>query len=105
MRTPGLGLSRFSSTSGVLPMASTMSAYLPPHGRSVRRGSTIASESVARGFPPPGHGGQDDDRVPRLDGRVESLEHTHVLVVQIDVDVTVQAALLREQLALRSRVL
>src|SRR5436190_11676321 len=49
MRTPGLGESRLSSTSGVLPMASTMSPYLPPHGLLSRPGSSIASESVATG--------------------------------------------------------
>src|SRR3954468_5725238 len=47
MRTPGCGERRFSSTSGVLPIASTMSPYLPPHGLLSRRGSSIASESVA----------------------------------------------------------
>src|SRR4051794_25234803 len=46
MRTPGFGLNRFSSTSGVWPIAWTMSPYLPPHGRLSRRGSIIASESV-----------------------------------------------------------
>src|ERR687890_594704 len=49
MRTPGLGESRFSSTSGVLPIAWTMSPYLPPHGRFSRPGGSIASESVAAG--------------------------------------------------------
>src|SRR4051812_4033001 len=47
MRTPGLGERRLSSTSGVLPIASTMSPYLPPHGRFWRPGSIITSESVA----------------------------------------------------------
>src|SRR5215210_6904806 len=46
MRTPALGLRRLSSTSGVFPIAWTMSPYLPPHGRLSRRGSSIASESV-----------------------------------------------------------
>ena len=49
MRTPGLGDSRLSSTSGVLPIAATMSAYLPPHGRFSSSGSSIASESVVAG--------------------------------------------------------
>src|SRR5919198_487598 len=49
MRTPGLGESRLSSTSGVWPMASTMSPYLPPQGLLPRSGSSIASESVASG--------------------------------------------------------
>src|SRR5689334_15155379 len=46
MRTPGFGDRRFSSTRGVLPMAWTMSPYLPPQGRLARCGSSIASESV-----------------------------------------------------------
>src|ERR671923_371030 len=45
MRTPGFGLSRLSSTSGVLPIAWMMSPYLPPHGRLSSRGSST-SESV-----------------------------------------------------------
>src|SRR5215208_2734330 len=47
IRTPGRGESRLSSTSGVLPIASTMSPYLPPQGLLSRRGSSIASKSVA----------------------------------------------------------
>src|SRR5919106_2440711 len=47
MRTPALGLRRRSSTSGVLPIAWTMSPYLPPHGLLSRRGSST-SESVVR---------------------------------------------------------
>ncbi len=46
MRTLGLGEIRLSSTSGVLPMAWTMSPYLPPQGRVSRSGAPIASESV-----------------------------------------------------------
>src|SRR3954447_12666107 len=46
MRTPGFGDRRFSSTRGVLPIAWTMSPYLPPQGRLPRCGSSIASESV-----------------------------------------------------------
>src|SRR5689334_3183831 len=46
MRTPGFGDRRFNSTRGVLPMAWTMSPYLPPQGRLPRCGSSIASESV-----------------------------------------------------------
>src|SRR5215204_1051535 len=45
MRTPGFGLSRRSSTSGVLPIAWTMSPYFPPQGLLSRRGSST-SESV-----------------------------------------------------------
>src|SRR5215213_11600925 len=45
MRTSGLGLSERNRTSGVLPIAWTMSPYFPPHGRLSSRGSK-ASESV-----------------------------------------------------------
>src|SRR5918999_790633 len=47
MRTPGLGLRRRNSTSGVLPIAWTMSPYLPPQGRVLSPGSST-SESVVR---------------------------------------------------------
>src|SRR5919106_4643543 len=47
MRTPGLGLKRRNSTSGVLPIAWTMSPYLPPQGRVSSPGSNT-SESVVR---------------------------------------------------------
>src|SRR3954447_2108175 len=53
MRTPGLGENRLSSTSGVWPIAWTMSPYLPPHGRLSRRGSIIASKSVVPRLDPP----------------------------------------------------
>src|SRR3954451_961822 len=45
MWTSGLGLSERSRTSGVLPIAWTMSPYFPPHGRLSSRGSK-ASERV-----------------------------------------------------------
>src|SRR5918999_1647880 len=47
MRTPGFGLRRRNSTSGVLPIAWTMSPYLSPQGRVSRPGSNT-SESVVR---------------------------------------------------------
>src|ERR687896_239762 len=47
MRTPGFGLRRRNSTSGVLPIAWTMSPYLPPQGRVSSPGSNT-SESVVR---------------------------------------------------------
>src|SRR3954462_14155208 len=53
MRTPGLGENRLSSTSGVWPIAWTMSPYLPPHGRLSRRGSIIASKSGVPRLDPP----------------------------------------------------
>src|SRR4051795_4644394 len=46
MRTPGLGLSRLSSTSGVLPIAWTRSPYRPPHGRFSRGGSGTTQRIV-----------------------------------------------------------
>src|SRR5215210_4325833 len=58
MRTPGLGLSRRSSTSGVFPIAWTMSPYLPPQGLLSRPGSST-SESVVPGHP----GSPDDERI------------------------------------------
>src|SRR3954470_17332372 len=48
MRTPGLGLSRRNSTSGVLPIAWTMSPYLPPQGLLSRRGSSTSESVVPR---------------------------------------------------------
>src|SRR5688572_3278465 len=45
MRTPGLGDSRFSSTSGVLPIAATRSSYRPPQGL-FRRSAGVTSRSV-----------------------------------------------------------
>ena len=44
MRTPGLGEKRGSSTSGVLPIDSTMSPKRPPQGRlsSSSRGISIS---------------------------------------------------------------
>src|SRR5829696_3700333 len=101
MRTPGLGLRRRSSTSGVFPIAWTMSAYLPPQGRLSRRSSTSESvvpaggqkrRSAAR------HGRQDHDRVGLGHARVEAFEHANVLVVQVDVHVAVELTVLGEQL-------
>src|SRR5262245_24531884 len=48
MRTPGFGLSRRSSTSGVFPMAWTMSPYLPPQGL-LSSWDSSTSESVVPG--------------------------------------------------------
>src|SRR5437016_5143999 len=50
-RTPGLGLSRRSSTSGVLPIAWTRSAYRPPQGRFSNGGSGT-SPRIVPGLPP-----------------------------------------------------
>src|ERR671931_149 len=94
MRTPGFGDKRLSSTSGVCPIAWTMSPYLPPHGRLSRRGSIIASKSVvpdqARPLRPAGHRGEDHERVLGPQCRLEPAQHAHVLVVHVDVDVAVE---------------
>src|SRR5205807_2655112 len=104
MRTPGLGAKRRSSTSGVCPIASRMSAYLPPHGPLSSRGSIIASKSVVVGYGgltgPARHRGQDDQRIGVADRGLQSFQHPYVLVIQIDVHVAVQLAVLGEELAL-----
>src|SRR3954447_14064295 len=67
MRTPAFGVSRFSSTSGVLP---TSSRRLPA---TVRLGAT-------------GHRGEEDHCRPGRDRRVETVERAYVLAFDIDVD-------------------
>src|SRR3954462_839959 len=66
MRTPGFGVNRFSSTSGVLP---TSSRRLPA---TVRLGAT-------------GHRREEDDGGPGGYRRVETVECAHVLALDIDV--------------------
>src|SRR3954447_5039418 len=66
MRTPGFGVSRFSSTSGVLP---TSSRRLPA---TVRLGAT-------------GHRREEDDGGPGCDRCVEPTERAHVLALDVDV--------------------
>src|SRR3954466_14675367 len=66
MRTPGFGVSRFSSTSGVLP---TSSRRLPA---TVRLGAT-------------GHRREEDDGGSRGDRRIEAVERAHVLALDVDV--------------------
>ena len=61
MRTPGLGESRFSSTSGVCPIARTMSEYLPPHGRFSSEGPSVTSKRIAVE-----HGPSDIGREPAI---------------------------------------
>src|SRR5829696_1443456 len=130
MRTPGFGDSRLSSTSGVWPIAWTMSAYLPPQGRFSSSGPSIASERIATGreqptYPPrarrkgrahrergaarcplasrrsaPGHRRQDHERVALVDRRLEPLEDPHVLVVHVHVHVPVERPVLAEELVL-----
>src|SRR4051812_34775491 len=86
IRTSGSGDMRAISTSGVFPIASTMSVYprpcptCPPTW-AVR---VITSASAAR------HCRQDDQRVARVDGRRALLQVADVLVVQVDVDEPVQ---------------
>src|SRR6202012_1181393 len=62
----------------------------------------IASESI--GGPPllaaSGHGGEDHQRVAHADGRVEAVEHPHVLVVEVHVDVAIEVAVRAEELRL-----
>src|SRR5690349_14216359 len=58
MRTPGLGERRLSSISGVLPIASTMSEYRPPHGLLCSGGTLIATESRGKANPAGHHRGQ-----------------------------------------------
>src|ERR1700730_7087549 len=59
-RTPGFGLRRFSSTSGVWPIAWMMSPYRPPQGLFSRRLATIASRSLARQYRPLGEPASND---------------------------------------------
>src|SRR5579875_840277 len=47
IRTPGLGLRRLSSISGVWPIDWMMSPYRPPQGLFWRRSRAIASRSIA----------------------------------------------------------
>ena len=61
-----------------------------------------AAADCGRLAPAAGHRRQDHQRVALADGRVEPVEHAHVLVVEVDVDVAVELALGGEQLALRS---
>src|SRR3954469_5108368 len=107
MRTPGFGDRRFNSTSGVLPIAWTMSPYFPPHGRLSRRGSIIASESVVRRvrLPAACHRRQDHEGVALTDRCIQALQDPNVLVVQIDVHVAVELPVLAEELALGIGVL
>src|SRR4051812_8377245 len=48
-RTPGLGLSRLSSTSGALPIAWTGTPYRPPPGRLWRGGTGTSKRIVKAG--------------------------------------------------------
>src|SRR5690242_9305588 len=66
-RTDGLGASRRSSTSGVLPT------------RSSRLGTTIELGTAA------GHRREQDHRRPDRDGRLEPVERAHILAFDIDV--------------------
>src|SRR5207244_4083797 len=50
------------------------------------------------------HGGQDHHGVRVRGARLQAVEHTDVLVVEVDVDVTVELALWREELVLRRRI-
>src|ERR1700742_4725736 len=52
-----------------------------------------------------GHRRQDDQRVAVADRRVQAVQHPHVLIVEVHVDVPVQAAVGGEQLGLGLRVI
>src|SRR5258708_36379893 len=81
MRTPALELKLGNSTSGVLPMARSIVV-------SERTAVSAIVETLAAS-----HRGQDRDHVVFGHGRLEPVQVTHVLVVQIDVDeVTLRAA-------------
>src|SRR5215471_13468084 len=109
MRTSGLGESRGSSTSGVLPIDSTMLPKRPPQGR-LRSSDMAASLSryfkkYSPGHQPPvkiaksgeggsaaGHGREDDNGVALAHRCAETVQHPHVLIVEVDVDVAVEVA-------------
>ena len=65
-------------------------------------------EEVPRARPPAlaatGHGREDDDGVAVVDRRLQAVEDADVLVVQVDVHVAVEIAVLGEELALGVRV-
>src|SRR4051794_10746802 len=77
-------------------------SYAKSTGESPLSGILAPPAVLARAA---GHRRQDHERVAVLDGRFEPVEHAHVLVVQVDVHVAVQLAVLAEQLALGLRVL
>src|SRR3954471_14225451 len=77
MRTPGLGLSRLSSTRGVLPIAWTRSPYRPPHGRFSRGGSGT-TQRIVPGLPSKATRAPDFSlRLDRLLERRGGLEARH----------------------------
>src|SRR6266516_5312619 len=67
MRTDALGVSRLSSTRGVLPTSER------------RLSATTALDTAA------GHGGEQDHRRATLDRGVEALQHAHVLALDVHV--------------------
>ena len=73
-------------------------------GRPAGAAERAAARSRSAGSAPAGHRRQDLQRVALADGGVEPVEHPHVLVVEVDVDVAVQRAVGGEQLALGRRV-
>src|SRR6266566_6296030 len=68
MRTDAFGVSRLSSTRGVLPTSER------------RLSATTALDTAA------GHGGEQDHGRAPLDGGVEPVQHAHVLTLDVDVD-------------------
>src|SRR5262245_54651213 len=87
-RTPGFGLKRCNSTSGVWPIASTMLAnliwsrtYKFPLSRARERGLGGEGPSSAAS-----DGRQDRHRVARFERRLQPSEVADVLVVDVHVD-------------------
>src|SRR4249919_1464464 len=56
------------------------------------------ARSPSKAFSTAGHCGQDDDRIALLDRGAKTVEDADVLVVEIDVDVAVEVAVLAEEL-------
>src|SRR3954451_20090978 len=79
-----------SSRSRARSIAAEVVAMPAAYDRGRRRGGRLsrrrASASAA------GHGRQDHERVGAADGRLETVEDANVLVVEVDVDVPVEAA-------------
>src|SRR3990172_1620919 len=77
---------RCTSTKGVLPMASTMSADRPWRTGTFRsRTPHFLVGFLVPTAPSPGDGGKDRDDVPFLDFRVEKLEESDILIVPVNV--------------------
>src|SRR5688572_18487560 len=100
-RTSGVGDSRGSPTSGVLPRESTSEAK---RAMAVSWGGAVPGREGSRSAAA-GHGGQDRHRVAVLERGVQRTGEAHVLVVHVDVHEAVQLALFGHQAVLEARVL